>query len=54
MVLDYKGKVFVIDCDSFFIIIRGKVMFDIIVRYVKKVVWIYNESGSNVKEFDRK
>ncbi|WAM36049.1 DUF4097 domain-containing protein [Caldicellulosiruptor acetigenus] len=54
MVLDYKGKAFVIDCDSSSIIIRGKVTSDITVRYVKKVVWTYNESGSNVKELDRK
>ncbi|WP_174299049.1 DUF4097 family beta strand repeat-containing protein [Caldicellulosiruptor hydrothermalis] len=53
MVLDYKGKAFVIDCDSSSIIIRGKVTSDIAVRYVKKVVWTYNESGSNVKELDR-
>ena len=54
MVLDYKGKAFVIDCDSSSIIIRGKVTSSITVRYVKKVVWTYNESGSNVKELDRK
>ncbi|ACM59372.1 hypothetical protein B0S90_0490 [Caldicellulosiruptor bescii] len=54
-VLDYKGKAFVIDCDSSFIAIRGKkATSDIAIRYIKKVVWTYNESGSNVSELDEK
>uniref|UniRef100_A0A7C5Z4M7 DUF4097 domain-containing protein n=1 Tax=Caldicellulosiruptor owensensis TaxID=55205 RepID=A0A7C5Z4M7_9FIRM len=54
MVLDYKRKAFVLDCDSSSIIIRGKVTSDITVRYVKKVIWTYNETGSNTGESDEK
>jgi len=50
VVLDYKGKAFVLDCDSSSIIIRGKVTSDITVRYVKKVIWTYNETSSNTGE----
>ncbi|ADQ03766.1 hypothetical protein Calow_0158 [Caldicellulosiruptor owensensis OL] len=54
MVLDYKGKAFILDCDSSSIIIRGKVTSDITVRYVKKVIWTYNETISNTGEPDEK
>ncbi|BCS82220.1 DUF4097 family beta strand repeat-containing protein [Anaerocellum diazotrophicum] len=52
-VLGYRGKAFVIDCDSSFIVIRGKATSDIAIRYIKKVIWRYNESGNNVKDLDK-
>ncbi|WPX09046.1 DUF4097 family beta strand repeat-containing protein [Anaerocellum danielii] len=48
-VLGCKGKAFVIDCDSSSIIIRGKVTSDITVRYIKKVIWTYNEKNTAVQ-----
>jgi len=54
MVLDCKGKAFVLDCDSSSIIIRGKVTSDITVRYIKKVIWTYNETSSNTVQPDEK